>query len=123
MVVCVGHGNFLLDWSGSEIEFQLALESAPSYATLHHWYSIYSLAPLGRFDEAVDEIEWAEQLDATSLTISLARAQTLYLAGDCPAPIAQCMKVLRLDGRYYRTSWWLGLAPNPLGNSDAASDA
>ena len=32
----------------------------PSYATLHHWYSLYSLTPEGRFDEAEDEIEWAE---------------------------------------------------------------
>jgi TolB-like protein/tetratricopeptide (TPR) repeat protein len=111
------------DWNGSEIEFQRALESDASYATLHHWYSIYSLAPLGRFDEAEDEIEWAEQLDPTSLTINLGHAQTLYLAGDCPAAIAQCTSVLRLDGRYYRAYWWQGLAHNRLGNYEAASDA
>ena len=68
----VVRANFHWDWTGSEIEFQRALESDPSYATLHHWYSIYALAPLGRFDEALDEIEWAEQLDPTSLTINLA---------------------------------------------------
>ena len=121
--LAVVRANFHWDWSGSEIEFQRALESDPSYATLHHWYSIYSLAPLGRFDEAEDEIEWAEQLDPTSLTINLGHAQTLYLAGDCPAAIAQCMKVLRLDGRYYRAYWWLGLAHDRLGNFEAASDA
>ena len=114
---------FHWDWNGSEIEFQRALESDASYATLHHWYSIYSLAPLGRFDEAEDEIEWAEQLDPTSLTINLGHAQTLYLAGDCPAAIAQCTKVLRLDGRYYRAYWWMGLAHDRLGNFEAASDA
>ncbi len=115
--------NFHWDWSGSELEFQRALESDPSYATLHHWYSIYALAPLARFDEAADEIERAEQLDPTSLTISLGHAQTLYLAGDWSAAIAQCMKVLRLDARYYRTYWWLGLAHNQLGNFEAASEA
>jgi serine/threonine-protein kinase len=115
--------NFRWDWSGSEIEFQRALERDPSYPTLHHWYSIYSLAPVGRFDEAIEEIEWAGQLDPTSLTISLARAQTLFLAGDCLAAVAQCTKVLRLDERYYRTYWWLGLAQNRLGNFEAASDA
>ena len=119
----VVRAGFHWDWSGSEIEFQRALESDPSYATLHHWYSIYSLAPLGRFDEAEDEIEWAEQLDPTSLTINLGHAQTLYLAGDCPAAIAQCTKVLRLDGRYYRAYWWMGLAHDRLGNFEAASDA
>ena len=41
----VVRANFDWDWSGSEIEFQRALECDPSYATLHHWYSLYSLAP------------------------------------------------------------------------------
>ena len=115
--------DFQWDWSGSEIEFQRALECDPSYPTLHHWYSIYSLAPVGRFDEAIEEIEWAGQLDPTSLTISLARAQTLFLAGDYPAAVGQCTRVLRLDERYHRTYWWLGLAQNRLGNLEAASDA
>jgi tetratricopeptide (TPR) repeat protein len=121
--LAVVRAGFHWDWSGSEIEFQRAIESDPSYATLHHWYSIYSLAPLGRFDEARHEIECAEQLDPASLTINLGHAQTLFLAGDYPAAIAQCMRVLRLDERYYRAYWWLGLAHDRLGNFEAASDA
>jgi tetratricopeptide (TPR) repeat protein len=111
------------DWVGSELAFQSALESDASYPTLHHWYSIYGLAPLGRFDEAKDEAEWAERLDPTSLTINLGHAQTLYLSGDCGAAIAQCTKVLALDERYYRAYWWMGLAHGRLGNFEAASDA
>ncbi len=77
----------------------------------------------GRFDEAEDEIEWAEQLDPISLPINLGHAQMLYLGGDCPAAIAQCMKVLGLDASYYRAYWFLGLAHDRLGNFEAASDA
>lgn len=121
--LAVVRAGFHWDWSGSEIEFQRALESDASYATLHHWYSIYALAPLGRFDEAEDEIEWAERLDPTSLTINLGHAQTLYLVGDYPAAIAQCAKVLGIDGRYYRAYWWMGLAHSRLGNFEAARDA
>ncbi len=121
--LAVVRAGFHWDWRGAEIEFRRALESDASYATLHQWYSIYALAPLGRFDEAEDEIAWAERLDPTSLTITLAHAQTLYLAGDYPAAVAQCAKALRLDGRYYRAYWWLGLAQNRLGDFAAARGA
>ena len=47
----------------------------------------------------------------------------LYLGDDCPAAIAQCMKVLGLDASYYRAYWHLGLAHDRLGNFAAASDA
>jgi tetratricopeptide (TPR) repeat protein len=115
--------GFHWDWQGSETEFQRRLESDPSYATLHHWYSIYLLAPLSRFDQAKMEITLAEQLDPASLTINLGRAQTLYLAGECLSAIAQCTKVLRLDERYYRAYWWMGLAHSRLGNFESATEA
>ena len=121
--LAVVRANFDWDRSGSEIEFQRALECDPSYATLHHWYSLYSLASEGRFDEAENEIEWAEQLDPISLPINMGRAQVLHLGGDCTAAIAQCMKVLGLDASYYRAYWFLGLAHDRLGNFEAASAA
>ena len=121
--LAVVRAGFDWDWSGSESEFERALECDPGYATLHHWRSIYSLAPLGRFDEAIREVERAEQLDPTSLTINLGHAQTLYLAGDYAAAITQCKKVLRLDARYYRTFWWMGLAHQRQGDFGAASEA
>ena len=115
--------NFYWDRNGSEIQFQRALECDPSYATLHHWYSLYSLTPEGRFDEAEDEIEWAKRLDPVSLPINLGHALMLYLGEDCPAAVAQCMKVLSLDASYYRAYWFLGVAHDRLGNFAAASDA
>ena len=121
--LAVVRANFDWDRSASETEFQRALERDPSYATLHHWYSLYSLTPERRFGEAEDEIEWAEQLDPISLPINLGHALMLYLGDDCPAAIAQCMKVLSLDASYYRAYWPLGLAHDRLGNFEAASDA
>ena len=44
------------DWAASEREFQRAIALDPKYATAHHWYAASCLAPLGRLDEALDEI-------------------------------------------------------------------
>jgi DNA-binding winged helix-turn-helix (wHTH) protein len=48
------------DWPGAEAEFQRALAIDPGYATAHHWHGMYLVA-LGRFDEAIDELERAGQ--------------------------------------------------------------
>jgi serine/threonine-protein kinase len=115
--------NFDWDRNGAEDEFRRALECDPTYATLHHWYSLYSLTPEHRFDEAEDEIEWAEQLDPVSLPINLGHAQVFQLADNSVDAIAQCNKVLSLDPSYYRAYWFLGLAHNRLNNFTAAIDA
>jgi serine/threonine-protein kinase len=121
--LAVVRANFDWDRRGSELEFQRALECDPTYATVHHWYSLYALTAAGRFDEAEDEIEWAERLDPISLPINMGHAQVLHLADNCPAAIAQCEKVLGLDPRYYRAYWFLGLAHDRLGNFEAACEA
>lgn len=112
--------NFDWDRTGAEREFQRALELDRSYATLHHWYSLISLLPEGRFDEAEDEIQWAEQLDPISLPINLAHAFVLLIGNNCQAAISQCTKVLGLDPNYYRAHWFMGLAHDRLGDFEAA---
>ena len=114
---------FEWDRRAAEAEFQRALECDPTYATLHHWCSLYALTPERSFDEADDEIEWAEQLDPVSLPINLGHAQVLQLADNSAGAIAQCNKVLGLDPSYYRAYWFLGLAHDRLGNFTAAIDA
>jgi len=121
--LAVVRANFDWDRNGAEVAFQRALECDPTYATLHHWYSLYSLTPEHRFEEAEDEIEWAERLDPVSLPINLGHAQVLHLADNSQGAIAQSNRVLGLDPGYYRAYWFLGLAHDRLGNFTAAIDA
>jgi serine/threonine-protein kinase len=44
------------NWLEAELEFQRAIRLDPSYATSHHWYARCCLVPLGRLDEARDEV-------------------------------------------------------------------
>jgi serine/threonine-protein kinase len=58
------------NWQESERHFQRALELNPSYPTAHHWYGYDYLAPQGRLDEAIKELERAHHLDPLSLIIT-----------------------------------------------------
>jgi len=57
------------DWEGAEKEYKRAIELNPSYATAHHWYAFYFMWN-DRFDEAIEEIKRARELDPLSLIIS-----------------------------------------------------
>jgi Flp pilus assembly protein TadD len=67
------------DRSGGEKEFRRALELKPSDAEAHLWYGLH-LAGLGRFNEAVAEVEQAQKLDPASPAMSAYVGAPLYLA-------------------------------------------
>ena len=66
------------DWQGAEREFQIAIGLDPCYATAHHWYAMSCLVPMGRLDEALDEMRLAQSLDPVSSIVArdLARRST-----------------------------------------------
>ena len=58
------------DWSGAEAEFKQATVLNPNNATAHRWYSFY-LVTMGRLDEALKEIERAQDLDPLSGPVTI----------------------------------------------------
>src|SRR5205085_1242441 len=58
------------DWAGAEREFQLAITLDRGYATAHHWYAVSCLVPMGRLDEALDEMLMAQSLDPVSSIVA-----------------------------------------------------
>ena len=44
------------NWHEAEQEFQRAIRLDPAYATSHHWYARCCLVPMGRLDEAREEV-------------------------------------------------------------------
>jgi tetratricopeptide (TPR) repeat protein len=87
------------NWQGAEREFKRAIELNPSYATAHHWYSIY-LATAGRFDEAVREANKAAELDPLSLIISASLGDRLNEARRYEDAASQCRKTLDMDPNF-----------------------
>ena len=87
------------DWGGAEREFKRALELNASYPTAHLWYGEY-LTALGRFDEALPELNRALEQNPLSPEINLALAYRLYYARQYAPAVEQSQKVAAMDATY-----------------------
>jgi len=95
------------DWDGAEKELTEAININPSYAPAHHFYADY-LKAMGRFDEALSEIEKAQELDPLSLAISTGVGHVLYLSGQYDEAIEQYQRAVDLDPNFVVTHVWFG---------------
>jgi DNA-binding winged helix-turn-helix (wHTH) protein/TolB-like protein len=107
--------NYDWDWRAAEREFQAAIRLSPQYATAHHWYGEY-LAYMGRFDEAVAEIERATALDPLSLIIGTDTGKILILARRYDDAIASLRRTLELDPSYPLARAFLAIALSAVGD-------
>ncbi|HKS26761.1 MAG TPA: winged helix-turn-helix domain-containing protein [Pyrinomonadaceae bacterium] len=107
------------DWAGAGTELQLAISLNPNYATAHHWYSIY-LRIMGRFDEALEEIELAQELDPLSPLINAAVGGHFYHTRQYEQAIAKCQEALELDPGFSIARALLGACYAEQGRYDEA---
>ena len=96
------------DFAGANREFRRAIELNPNYATAHQWYAESGLIPLGRFDEAIAEINRASELDPLSVIINADVGGVLFNARHYDEAIAQLRKTLEMDPGFYYAHWNLG---------------
>ena len=77
----LGNVYWAYDWNlpNAETQFQRALALDPSYATAHEWRGLY-LNQAGRYDEAVSEMQVAQQLDPLSQIIQVSVGRCYYYA-------------------------------------------
>jgi tetratricopeptide (TPR) repeat protein len=97
------------DWAGAEREYQRAISLNPRYATAHHWYAASCLAPLGRLDEALDEILLAQSLDPVSSIVARDVAMIHYYRRDFETALDQCDHTIELNPHFAPAYWLLGL--------------
>jgi serine/threonine-protein kinase len=90
------------EWDEAARDFERALEYTPGYATAHFWYSVDYLAMLGRFDEAMAEIDLARQLDPLSAIITEGAAYVRLLRRDYAASLRIHHEALELDPFFYK---------------------
>ena len=95
------------DWKEAEKEFREAININPNYALAHHFFADY-LKAMGRFDEALIEIEKAQELDPLSLAINTGVGHVLYLSQQYDKAIEQYKKAVDLDPNFMMTHVWFG---------------
>lgn len=97
-------------WSEAENHFSRGLELKPEYAEAHHWYAINFLTPLSRFEEAVQEIKRALDLEPSSLVIDATVGLIYYFARQTDAAIDHFHRALDMDPDFPVTNLFLGQA-------------
>lgn len=87
------------DWATAEQEFRRSINLNPRYATARHWYGLM-LGSMGRFDEALKELNYAQEIDPLSLAISTDLGAVLVYARRSDQAIEQLGKVIELDENF-----------------------
>lgn len=88
------------DWSGAAVEFRRAVELNPNSPSAHQWYATYLLL-VGRFDEAVVELEAAQELDPLSFQIRVNLAVVFSYKCRYERALDQLRKAVEINPDYW----------------------
>jgi tetratricopeptide (TPR) repeat protein len=111
------------DWAGAEREFERAIESDPTATICRVTRALYLLAPLGRFDEAIAEVELARALEPTSLAANAYVAMTYYYVHQYEWAAREARMTLELNAEFPLAWWVLGMASEQIGQMEEAVEA
>ena len=100
---------FEWDWEGAEEAYRRAISLNPNATNAHDGYAML-LSARGRFDEAIEQITKASELDPLSLIIAVHAGWPFYFARDYESAIRRFRKALELDENFIPAHGWLGLA-------------
>jgi adenylate cyclase len=88
------------DWAGAEKEFKRAIQLNPGDSDAHFAYGITYLAPLGRGDEALREMQTARDLDPLSPISNTYLGLAYQFNGSRAEAVAQYEKALEFDPNF-----------------------
>jgi DNA-binding winged helix-turn-helix (wHTH) protein/tetratricopeptide (TPR) repeat protein len=110
------------DDPGAEREFVRAVELDDRNAFVRQRYALF-LQEQRRFDEALEQLRVAQELDPLSVVSYWQRASTLFLAGRYEESLAQGHLTLELDPNHLRSFRTIGLGLEAIGKRDDAIEA
>lgn len=111
------------DWVGAEREFQRAIQLNPRYSTAHHWYAMSCLVPMGRLDDALEQMLLAQSLDPVSSIIARDLAVTYCYRREFEAALEQCDHAIELNPHFAPAYLTLGLVQEERKDFDEAAAA
>jgi len=108
------------NWTQADSTFRKILRARPEYAPAHQAYAMMCLLPTRRFDEAIEQIQIARQLDPLALLTNFHVGGALYFAGRYDEAIEQFQETLELEPCYHLAHMGLAIA---LGEKGMFEDA
>jgi TolB-like protein/Flp pilus assembly protein TadD len=103
------------NWALAEQGFRRVFEALPNYPVAHQAYGAMCLVPQSRFDEAIDELKIALQLDPLALWANAQLGFVYFLTRQYEQAVAQLLKTLELDDRFYLAYLFLAAVYSQLG--------
>jgi TolB-like protein/tetratricopeptide (TPR) repeat protein len=107
-------------WAEADAMFREILLAHPDYAPAHQAYAMMCLLPLQRFEEAIEQIQLAEQLDPLALLTNFHVGGAYYFTGRYDEAIQQLEKTLELEPSYHLAHLGLATAFGERGSLDEA---
>ena len=108
------------DWHAAAREFLVAIGLDPGYATAHHWYAMSCLVPMGRLDDAREEMRLAQSLDPVSSIVARDLAVVHLYRRDFEAALEQCDHTIELNPHFSPAYWALGVIQEQRADLDEA---
>ena len=104
----LGYSNlYEWNWDRARESLERAISLNPNYAPAHLWLAHY-LAARAHFDQALQEVRLARDLDPLSPIIQTQVGWILKLAGRSPESIVEFRKALEMEPGYQWAMWQLG---------------
>jgi adenylate cyclase len=91
------------DWAGAQEAFEHALRLDPRDANVREIYVLSYLAPMGRLDEALEQMQKAHTLDPVSPRVHFVTGLTYHFRRQYDQAIAQYREALELAPHFYPT--------------------
>jgi TolB-like protein/Tfp pilus assembly protein PilF/predicted Ser/Thr protein kinase len=110
---------YFWDTEAAERHFRRAIELDPSDAAAHQGYAEY-LRNLGRFDEALAEVQRAQELDPLTAYSHVERGIILYFAGRYDEALEQYQRLLHATPAANYTNIFIAMVHLQKGDHDTA---
>ena len=85
------------DWIGAEREFQHAIQLNSRYPTAHHWYAMSCLVPMGRLDDALEQMTAGAIARSGVADHRARRGRGALYRGDFDAALDHCDQTIELN--------------------------
>ena len=117
----LGQVLFTYEWKRDAgiAEFLRAIDLNPSNQNAQHWYAM-ALGGLGRFDEALAQIQRALAIDPLAVIVNANVGFLLYRAGRLDEAVAKLRHTVAMEPGFVMTRYRLGLALEALGRFEEA---
>ena len=108
------------EWARAEAGFESAMKANPQYPTAPQWLAMNVFVPNGRFEEALDQLERARELDPMCPSVRASFGVVEFMRGDYGQAAERFQLLLGQDPSFMLAHFFRGLTALYSGDSSGA---